>query len=264
VMGPLARWVEDLELALDVVAGSDLAGVPGGQLPEPSSTSRSLAGLRVGLWAEDPAAPTSREVTAAVRGLADRLSDAGAVVDDTARPGPSLEESHLLYTEMLAAALAPGFTDKAMATLRSVRDDGSARPFQRAQARGALASHVEWLAADERRHRLMARWEALFEQVDVVIAPCAPTPAFPHDIERSYGRRYLDVDGSEVPYALHLVWAGLASLPLLPATAVPVSRSTAGLPIGVQIIGPRWGDRTTLAVGRHVEALTGGFHPPPA
>ena len=138
-----------------------------------------------------------------------------------------------------------------------------ANSVELARARGAVQRHADWLEADERRHRFIACWELLFEQVDVVLAPCAPVPAFRHDTERGFGQRVLDVDGTAVPYSHHIVWAGLATLPLLPATVVPVCRSATGLPIGVQIVGPRFGDRTTLAVGRLLEEVTGGFVPPP-
>ena len=61
-----------------------------------------------------------------------------------------------------------------------------------------------------------------------------------------------------------LVWAGLATMPLLPVTVVPAGRTAAGLPVGVQIMGPHAGDRTTLAAGACFEALMGGFIGPPA
>jgi amidase len=71
------------------------------------------------------------------------------------------------------------------------------------------------------------------------------------------------VDGAEVAYLRHLVWAGLATLPGLPATAIPVALSDEGLPIGLQVIGPLWGDMTTLAAAGLIETLNGGFRPPP-
>ncbi|WP_233023436.1 amidase family protein [Rhodopseudomonas boonkerdii] len=58
----------------------------------------------------------------------------------------------------------------------------------------------------------------------------------------------------DVDYNDQLFWAGLATLPLLPATAVPVSFVN-GLPVGVQIIGPYLHDRLTLAVAREIEQL---------
>jgi amidase len=55
---------------------------------------------------------------------------------------------------------------------------------------------------------------------------------------------------------------GVASLPDLPATAVPVQRSETGLPIGVQIVGPHLEDRATIAFAQLVEREFGGFVPP--
>jgi len=60
-----------------------------------------------------------------------------------------------------------------------------------------------------------------------------------------------------------LVWAGVATMPFLPATAIPAGRTTDGLPVGLQIIGPELDDRRTLLVAQLAEAVLGGFVPPP-
>ena len=62
---------------------------------------------------------------------------------------------------------------------------------------------------------------------------------------------------------LLLAWSGVANLPDLPATVVPIQRSETGLPIGDQIIGPHLEDRTTIAFAGLVEREFGGFVPPP-
>jgi amidase len=59
-----------------------------------------------------------------------------------------------------------------------------------------------------------------------------------------------------------VIWAAVGTLPGLPATAIPIDRSDAGLPIGIQIIGPYLEDRTTVAFV--VEREFGGFVSPPA
>ena len=56
----------------------------------------------------------------------------------------------------------------------------------------------------------------------------------------------------------------VATLPGLPATAVPIERTDTGLPVGIQIVGPYLEDRTTLAFARLVEREFGGFVPPRA
>ena len=58
-------------------------------------------------------------------------------------------------------------------------------------------------------------------------------------------------------------WGGVATVPGLPATAAPIGLSAAGLPIGVQIIGPQFEDRTPVAFARLMEREFGGFVPPP-
>src|SRR5205085_10891592 len=60
-----------------------------------------------------------------------------------------------------------------------------------------------------------------------------------------------------------LAWPGIASLPGLPATAIPIGLSPEGLPVGVQIIGPWLEDRTPLKLAELIEREFGGFVPPP-
>jgi amidase len=69
--------------------------------------------------------------------------------------------------------------------------------------------------------------------------------------------------GGTRPYADLFGWIALATVAYLPATVVPVGRTAAGLPVGVQIVGSYLEDRTTLAVGRVIEESLGGFTPPP-
>jgi amidase len=100
--------------------------------------------------------------------------------------------------------------------------------------------------------------------VDVVITPCAPSAAFLHDVDRPIRERSLTIDGIPVPYLRHLAWAGLATLPNLPATAVPAGMTAHGLPVGLQIVGARWADRTTLAAASLIEGARGSLLPPVA
>ena len=129
-------------------------------------------------------------------------------------------------------------------------------------ARGAVMSHREWLRADFARQRLKHQWRVLFRDFDVVICPPAATPAFPHDPSTPQEARKLAIGGKEFPYLYQLVWAELATTCGLPATVIPIG-VTDGLPIGVQIIGPEYEDRTPLAFARAVEREFGGFTPPP-
>ena len=89
-----------------------------------------------------------------------------------------------------------------------------------------------------------------------------PTVAFPHD-HSEISARSLEVDGAARPYLDQVFWAGFIGAVLLPATAVPVGVDPSGLPIGLQVVGPFLGDRTTIDFARHMEDALGGFTAPP-
>jgi amidase len=90
-----------------------------------------------------------------------------------------------------------------------------------------------------------------------------PTAAFPHD-HRPFGERTLLVDNDERPYFEQVFWAGLSGVSFLPSTVIPTGLNEAGLPIGVQIIGPEFSDLITIGVARALEAEGFRFTPPPA
>ena len=89
-----------------------------------------------------------------------------------------------------------------------------------------------------------------------------PTPAYPHDHLPDQEARRISIDGKDHVYPDQLAWPGIATLPGLPATAIPLGL-TGGLPVGVQIVGPWLEDRTPLMLAELVEREFGGFVPPP-
>jgi amidase len=138
--------------------------------------------------------------------------------------------------------------------------DGSIQAYR---LRGLTISHPDWVRTDRVRIGMAQRWQALFREVDVVLCPPMPTPAFPHD--HSPGRtRKLDIDGKSVMYGDQYAWISFATLCGLPATAAPIERSDTGLPIGVQIIGGYLEDNTTIGLARLMEREYGGFVAPPS
>jgi amidase len=112
------------------------------------------------------------------------------------------------------------------------------------------------------RVRLRAQWRALFKTFDAVICPIMPTPAYPHDHSPEQEKRRVNIDGKDYPYSDQLAWPGIATLPDLPATAIPLGVSNDGLPLGVQIDGPFLEDRTPLKLAELIEHEFGGFTPP--
>ena len=265
VIGPMARCVDDLVLALDLIAGPDeAADGRAHRLSLPLARHERLADFRVLFVAEHPLLPTSAAVGASLNRLAKQLAAAGADVRRETPLLPDLAASARLYVKLLHAVLSARLPDDAHQELRAsvekipASDQSLAAEF----ARGGVLSHRDWLRADFARQGLKQQWRALFRDFDVVICPPAATPAFPHDHSPDQDSRKLAVDGKEFPYLFQLLWAELATTCGLPATVIPIAVAD-GLPIGVQIIGPEFEDRTPLAFARLIEREFGGFTPPP-
>jgi amidase len=97
----------------------------------------------------------------------------------------------------------------------------------------------------------------------VLLMPVAVVAAIAHDHSEPFIERTIPVDGGSRSYLDLFGWVGLPTVAYLPATAVPVGRTSAGLPVGVQVVGPYLEDRTTLAAARCIEEVLGGFVVPP-
>ena len=107
-------------------------------------------------------------------------------------------------------------------------------------------------------------WAEFFTAYDLLLCPVAGVAAFPHDQHTERHERTVTINGTRVPVTDHLFWAGYTGASYLPSTAAPCGFTPAGLPVGVQIVGPQYGDLTTLAFARLLEREFQGFVPPPA
>ena len=267
VFGPIGRSCGDLRVLLEVLTNSASAfgGAPGAELPR-FETQPDIADLRIGVWSDDPVAPVDNSVKDLIEDAAERLADAGAEVDNEIRPAIAADDLHRTYMQLLNAAMSPGtprhlwndLIEKAASA--AVDTDDAAEMF----AMDTTIAHRNWLSANERRAHAQRAWDDVFERVDVVLAPVLPVAAFPHDIERPYGKRTLRVNGADVPYRNMLFWAGLATMPLLPSVSIPVGHTAGGLPVGMQLIGPKWSDHKILSIGEELTSVLGErFTPPP-
>jgi amidase len=265
VVGPMARSVDDLILALDLIAGPDEAAEGRGhRLSLPPARSDKLSDFRVLFLADHPLLPTSAAVGASLDRLSKQLAAAGVDVKRETPLLPDLAASARLYAKLLNAIMSARLPDDQYEEMRAAVEKipTEDQSLTAELARGAVLTHREWLKADFARQGLKQQWRALFREFDVVICPAAATPAFPHDHSTPQEERKLAVDGKDVPYLDQLAWAELATTCGLPATVIPIG-VTEGLPIGVQIIGPYLEDRTPLAFAREVEREFGGFVAPP-
>jgi amidase len=263
VVGPMTRHAADLDLLLPILAGPRDTAIAGPLLPPPRKDTPK--GLRVAVWLDEAFAPVDRSVADGVRHAAALLSDEGAIVSETARPGFRFEEAYeifaLLNHWIVGYGLPPKIRDKIASRAAAFAPGDLSHAAL--QARGVRMTPGLYQEVDMRRKRLMRQWAAFFSQWDVVLCPPAPVSALRHDHNPNIMARTLDVNGTAVPYLNFLHWAALAAGGNLPATVAPAGFTPVGMPSGVQIVGPFMEDRTPIAVSAMLERIQGGFVPPP-
>ena len=263
VSGPLARTVADLACALDVLAGPAGPAAKAWRLDLPAPRATRLAEFRVAYVTDSPVAEVDEPVRAAIRALAERLAGLGARVTADALPFDDHAEHHATYLQLLRGSASARLPQAVFeeAVLRLTEPGTNATPYVARMAQAHVQRHRDWILAEERRAALKRDWATFFERYDVLLAPVTVSAAFPIDEARPREERVLQINGHPVDYNDQLFWAGLATLPSLPATAVPIGFD-GHLPVGIQVIGPHLEDRTTLAFAAELERLH-PFMPPP-
>lgn len=264
VIGPLARSASDLEALLLAEAGPDEIMAGGYRLDLAQPKFSSLKELRVAAMVNSPLAPVSQACESRVEGVLEIIRGAGGQINYEARPDFDMGEGHEVYQNLLWAVMASRSDD---ATYAQLSEEVSAltpedRSPRAQNLRARFATYRDYSTANESRTHQRWAWHKFFQEYDLMITPIMATPAFLHD-HQPFGQRTVDVDGAPRPYFEQLFWAGLAINSYLPATIVPTGALGDGLPIGVQIIGPEFGDLKVLQAAKLLEREGMIFIPPP-
>lgn len=265
--GPMARSVEDLKLCLDLIEGPDGAEWEVSPLAKEEPIYKPLSQYRIA-WCDrfgELVADTQTQKT--LRTFVDRLSAAGCQVE-CATPQPfNFTEAWETFAELCICQVALGQN----ATLRGVVG-GIANllpsglipsgPLGQGFVRGVSMDLQGYMATLSRRDRLTSQMEQFLGQWDVWLCPVTPGPAFTHRQTWSPFRGPLAVDDQTLSYWMWgLGFTSIFSLTGNPVVTLPISAQ--GLPIGVQLVGRRWQDRTLLAIAQALTEVTGAFRRPP-
>jgi amidase len=261
VAGPMARSADDLAYVLPIVAGPDPEHAKAYRLSLPPPRAASLRGYRVAAWLEDPAFPVDAPVAEVLQAAVAALRRAGAQVTDK-RPEFDLAEARAIYGRLFEPIITAGSPPKVVAQLEAVAAMSDQNPWV-TSARNAISRHSAWLAANEDRAKLKAKLARFFDDYDVLLCPTSIAAAFPHDHSRPQAMRKLVVNGAPQAYFDLMGWISVATTTHHPATVAPVGRTQAGLPVGIQIIGPYLEDLTSIDFAGRLGEVIGGFEPPP-
>ncbi|HEV2387573.1 MAG TPA: Asp-tRNA(Asn)/Glu-tRNA(Gln) amidotransferase subunit GatA [Candidatus Acidoferrales bacterium] len=266
-IGPMTRTVADAAALLGVMAGADPCDATAAAVPAPDYAAvleKPVAGLRIGIPREYFAEGIDSEVRAKVEagiGLLERLG-CRRVELTMPHTDHAIATYYLIATAEASSNLArydgvryglriPAPTLTQM--YRRTRGKGFGAEVKRRIMLGTYALsagyyEAYYLKAQKARTLIARDFQAAFEQADLLVTPTSPVPAFP------LGER------TEDPLAMYLadIFTVTGSLAGVPGMSVPCGRTLEGLPVGLQIFGPLFGEARILQLGAAFERA-GGF-----
>jgi len=264
-IGPFTANVRDAATVLGVIAGHDPQDATSSPRPVPDYTAnldKGVAGLRLGVPSEYFAEGLDAQVRAAIEHTIDQLRAAGAVIKPISLPHTryAIPTYYIIATAEASANLARfdgvryGFRAKDSDTLsamyRRSRDGGFGPEVKRRIMLGTYALSAGYYdayykKAQQVRRLLTEDFLKAFTEVDAILTPTAPTPAF------KLGEKVDD------PVSMYLadIYTVTASLAGICGLSVPCGKSQEGLPIGLQILGRHFDEAMTLRIAQTVETL---------
>jgi amidase len=262
--GLLARTAGDLALAWGALKTAPID--PAFQQPitwQPAS-AKSLGDYRLA-WSDDWGSahgpiPVSRSVRGRLQSFVTAVASQGAKVDRTSPPlYDDLLRNFLTSFSLMNAEGQPWLLRKLIAMdLRKLAPTAEmAQTIDRALADGSDAA---WQAAQADRERLARAWDTFFRDHDLLISPITYGPAF----TKTTTGAPLDGDDGPVPYLMYEAYAPVVNAVGFPTLSIPMGLDDRGLPIGLQVIGPRLSEEELLHFAALVEGLVGGYARPPA
>jgi Asp-tRNA(Asn)/Glu-tRNA(Gln) amidotransferase A subunit family amidase len=256
VLGPMARTAEDCALLLSAMASDDAADPLAYTLPGRAvrrgdrdlfpPRSCDLSSLRVAATADFGFAPTELHIRDVFADRVAALTPLFGRVEDATPDCAGADEAF----EVLRAA---AFLNAHLAKVQQRPDDVG--PNVRANVEEGLRyTLADYARAAGAQTRIYRSWQGFFRDHDVVITPAITISP------RPWSELYpAEIDGRPTRSYFH--WLALAYAVTLvghPAISIPLGGDRAGMPFGLQIVGPRGGDALVLAVAAAIEAAVAG------
>ena len=242
-IGPMARYVEDLVLALPIISGPDWRDPAIVPMPLRDPSQVAIRRLRVAMHTDNGVMTPTEETVASVRDAARVLADLGAEVVEK-RPEALKAMPDLNASGADGRAWTQRLLDKAGTT---EKHPWLQRRFDEAEP----LSSADFTALLEKIDAYRSEMLAFMEGYDAILCPVAGYPAPEHGGTFDESRR----NGFTYTSAYNITgW---------PAAVVRGGTSSAGLPIGVQIVARPWREDVALALAQRIEAALGGWRRPP-
>ncbi len=262
--GVLARYVDDLQLGFETIAGYDGRDAEVPCLPISKTVPTEDRPLCVAWWDDFGGLPLcSRTRTGLNRAIA-QLEQADMLVERCCPNSFDFEEVWYTFGIIMGAEVGLGMPMIERLPISLVgRFLPKSQPLSRAFAKGLSFNWRQYNQALNRRERMIAHLENFLDSWDVWLCPVTPSVAFPHSQPRKFSKPpVIAVDEQTLPYLEGTISMTTPfSLTGNPVVTLPVG-VISDLPVGIQIVGKRWQDEALLENCKIIEKIIGGFQMP--
>lgn len=247
-VGPMARRVKDLAILLQVIAGYDPEDASSVQAPVDDYLSEidfGVRGWRIALAQDDYFANSDPEIEQMVGAAARVFVDLGSSLHE--RPFPGARQAAQANGQMVIADAAVFHRER----LQSLPDDFGVDVRQRLM-NGAALGLSEYIQARRAQTLLRRQFETFFDSYDLLLAPTTPISA-----PLIEGPDALEMAGKLTRFTAPFNLTGL------PAISIPCGFTSAGLPVGLQIVARSWAEARLLRAAQAFESATNwhGYEP---
>jgi aspartyl-tRNA(Asn)/glutamyl-tRNA(Gln) amidotransferase subunit A len=263
-VGPFAKNVKDVATVLQAIAGKDVMDATSSERPVEDyvgGLSKPVEGVQIGVPEEYFGEGLDPQIRAAIDGAIAGLKLVGCVVKPVSLPhtkyaiptyyviATAEASSNLSRFDGVRFGLRAEEANTLSAMFKKTRDAGFGAEVKRRILLGTYALSAGYYDAYYRKAQqvrtLLTRdFLAAFAEVDVLVAPVTPTPAF------KLGEKTDD----PVQMYLEDIYSVAASLAGICGVSVPCGETRSGLPIGVQVMGKHFDETTMLRVAQAVES----------
>ncbi len=252
--GPMTRTVRDAALMLNAIAGPDprdLSSLPADGTDYLALLDRGIAGLRVAWTPDWGYAAVDPEVRRITEAAAKRFADAGCAVEEDT---PGFSDPTDPFLVVYSASYAARFADK-LPEARDRLDPALVTLIEH----GMRWTAAEFITAANSRRTLNDVFRRFFARYDLLLTPTLAAPPLPVGVDA-----YEEIAGRPVARTGWYAFTYPLNLTGYPAATVPCGWTAGGLPVGLQIVGPRFADAVVLRAAAAFEALApwAGKRPP--
>ena len=247
VHGPLARTAEDAALMLDAMIGFSRLSPISVAPPWKSALAEverchDIGGLRIAYVPDIAGIGVDTEIDAICRHAAGELQRTGAVVEDIAFDAADGRDPYQTWR-------GAWMVGQHYVRLAQIEEFG---PNLKGNVKAGLkVTALDLAAAEQTRQQLFHRFRELFERYDVLLTPAAPVKPYPAEMNfptEINGRKFEN-------YVDWIAPAFLITLMSLPAGSVPAGKTADGLPVGLQVVAPRFEEPRILSIAKLIQRL---------